>query len=214
MIRSNYGGNSQRLLAAECAQSKRRLKGDRDSCCRLQFSSQTACQPRAIHRVVCKCGLLGIKPTRIRRFLLASAASSPVAVEPAFFRCGRHSGDSEEVVALTRADSGDGAGIYLPGSLVRVASPHQFGRATDPPGSVAQRSGFAKPGCDLQRLVVRPKPRCSLRPHSPVDVESPPAAFDMLRNLQPARRNMRWPFPSRNESAPELLLEVRQNKSL
>src|SRR5437773_647016 len=111
-----------------------------------------------------------------------------------------------------RAGSGDGAETYLPGTPVRVASPHRFEQATDPPVSEARRSASAKRVYDLWRPVVQPEPRCSLRPRPLVDAESPPAAFGMSRNLRPARQNMRQPFPSHNESVPELLLGVRRNK--
>src|SRR6266481_7317742 len=105
-----------------------------------------------------------------------------------------------------REGSGDGAETCLPGTPVRVASPHRFEQATDPPVSEGRRSGSVRPVYDLWWPVVQPELRCSLRPRPLVDAEFPPAAFGMSRNLRPARQSMRQPFPSHNESVPELLL--------
>ena len=73
----------------------------------------------------------------------------------------------------------------------------------------ARRSGFAKPACDLRRLVVPPMPHWFLSRQPVVDVAFLPAAFGMRCSWRPAPQNRRRPFRNRNESVPELPWAVR-----
>src|SRR6266481_462577 len=147
-----------------------------------------------------------------RAAFMLNAAPSPVACERRFFRDERRSDDSEETVIGAFADSGGGAESYCPyhhSTRVRVAAPDQSGEADRLPAFESHYSGLAEPECDVSRLVVRRRSPCSLRLRWPVGVGFLPAAFDTLCSSQPARWNMRRPFPNRNETAPERPLGIQ-----
>ena len=127
----------------------------------------------------------------------------------AFFRDEHRSDGSGEAVTGTFADLVGGAQTCPAGTPARVVLPGRFGEASHLPVSEARRSGFARPACDLWRLVVALMPHCSLRRRPVVDVAFRPAAFDMRCNSRPARQNTTRPFRSRNESVPERLSAVR-----
>ena len=140
---------------------------------------------------------------------LPTAALFPVASELRFSPDARPSDGFGEPATEIFADSAGGAQTCPAGTPARVVLPGRFGEASHLPVSEGQRSGFARLGCDLWRLVVPLMPPCSLRPPPVVDVVFPRAVFDMRCNWRLAVQSMTRLFPSRNENVPELLLAVR-----
>src|ERR1700758_1761220 len=142
-------------------------------------------------------------------------ALSLIASELQLFRVERRLDGSGELALVILADLAGGAAScrsYHRDMLARVASPDRSEEVTRLPVSEARHSGFVKLACDLWRLVVALMPHCSLRRRQLADVGFPLAAFDMRCNWRPARQNTRWLSRSHNESVPERLLGVRQNK--
>src|SRR5260370_1599359 len=141
-----------------------------------------------------------------------TAALSPVAVAPAFFRCARRSTGSGEVATEIFAGWDGGSYAYPASTPAQVVLLLQFSIAMHFLPVEALHDAPATPESDLWPSAVQPTSHYSLLPRLLVDVGLPSAVVDMRRSCQPAWRRMRWRFAGHNESVLELLSAVRRSK--
>src|SRR5215471_6694174 len=89
-----------------------------------------------------------------QRGVQPSAALFPVPSERRFSPDARPSDGFGEPATEIFTDLAGGAQTCPAGTPARVVLPGRFGEASHLPVSEGQRSGFARLGCDLWRLVV------------------------------------------------------------
>jgi hypothetical protein len=148
-----------------------------------------------------------------RRFL-TTAVLSLTASEPRLFRDERRLAGSGEAVTEIFAGSRGDFYAYPASTPVQVVLLLRSSVAGHFLPVEARCSDFATFECDFESPVVWLRSHCSLLSHRVVAAERPPAAFDMLRNLQTAPQRMRRPDAGHNGSVPEILLATRRSRPL